>query len=66
LGLVASLTAWFVHGLFDYFYEFTPTYVAFWFIAALAVTRRSPTAGQRPGIEDPRPETKDRGPVNRD
>jgi hypothetical protein len=36
LGLAASLLAWYVHGLFDYFYEFTPTYVAFWLIAGLA------------------------------
>ena len=39
LALVGSLTAWFVHGLFDYFYEFTPTYVAFWLIAGLSVAR---------------------------
>jgi hypothetical protein len=37
LFLLASLVAWYVHGLFDYFYEFTPTYVAFWLIAGLAV-----------------------------
>lgn len=35
LGLVASLLAWYAHGFFDYFYEFTPTYVAFWLIVAL-------------------------------
>ena len=36
-ALIASLVAWFVHGIFDYFYEFTPTYVAFWMLAALAI-----------------------------
>jgi hypothetical protein len=35
LGLVASLLAWYAHGFFDYFYEFTPTYVAFWLIVGL-------------------------------
>jgi hypothetical protein len=37
IGLAAALAAWFVHGLFDFFYEFTPTYVAFWFVTGLAV-----------------------------
>jgi hypothetical protein len=37
LGLVAALVAWYVHGFFDYFYEFTPTYVAFWLLVALLV-----------------------------
>jgi hypothetical protein len=37
LGLAASLTAWFVHGLFDYFYEPLPTNLAFWFVAGLAL-----------------------------
>jgi hypothetical protein len=37
LALTASLLTWFVHGLFDYFYEFTPTYVAFWLVAGLAL-----------------------------
>ena len=37
LGLFAALTAWYVHGFFDYFYEFTPTYVAFWLLVALLV-----------------------------
>lgn len=37
LALAASLVAWYVHGLFDYFYEFTPTYVAFWLMAGLAL-----------------------------
>lgn len=37
LALLASLVTWYVHGLFDYFYEFTPTYVAFWLIAGLTL-----------------------------
>jgi hypothetical protein len=37
LGLAASLTAWFLHGLFDYFYEPLPTNLAFWLVAGLAL-----------------------------
>lgn len=37
VAALASLAAWFVHGLLDYFYEFTPTYVAFWLIVGLAL-----------------------------
>jgi O-antigen ligase len=38
LALFASLIAWFVHGLLDYFYEFAGTYILFWIIAGLAIT----------------------------
>ncbi len=37
LALLAALTAWYVHGMLDSFYEFTPTFVAFWLIAGLAL-----------------------------
>jgi O-antigen ligase len=37
LGLAASLTAWFLHGLFDYFFEPLPTNLAFWFLVGLAL-----------------------------
>jgi O-antigen ligase len=37
LGLAASLTAWFLHGVFDYFYEPLPTNMAFWLVAGLAL-----------------------------
>jgi O-antigen ligase len=37
LGLLGSLAAWFLHGLFDYFYEPLGTNVAFWLLAALAL-----------------------------
>jgi hypothetical protein len=37
LGLAASLTAWFLHGLFDYFYEPLPTNLAFWCVVGLAL-----------------------------
>jgi O-antigen ligase len=37
LGLAASLTAWFLHGFFDYFYEPLPTNLAFWFVVGLAL-----------------------------
>ncbi len=36
-GIAASLVAWYIHGFFDYFFEFTPTYVAFWLLVALLV-----------------------------
>jgi hypothetical protein len=42
LALLASLTAWYVHGLLDSFYEFTPTFVAFWLIAGLALACPGP------------------------
>jgi hypothetical protein len=35
LALVAGLAAWYLHGFFDYFYEFTPTYVLFWIMVGL-------------------------------
>jgi O-antigen ligase len=41
LALAASLVAWYVHGFFDYFFAFTPAYVAFWLIAALCVRAAS-------------------------
>jgi hypothetical protein len=37
VGLLASLAAWFLHGIFDYFYEPLPTNLAFWLVAGLAV-----------------------------
>ncbi len=39
LALLACLIAWFVHGFFDYFYEFAGTYVLFWLAAGLAANR---------------------------
>ena len=38
LALLAALTAWYVHGMLDSFYEFTPSFVAFWIIAGLALS----------------------------
>jgi hypothetical protein len=37
VGLAASLTAWFLHGIFDYFYEPLPTNLAFWLVTGLAL-----------------------------
>jgi hypothetical protein len=37
LGLAVSLAAWFLHGVFDYFYEPLPTNLAFWFLVGLAL-----------------------------
>jgi hypothetical protein len=37
LGCFASITLWFIHGLFDAFYEFMPTYLAFWLIVGLGL-----------------------------
>jgi hypothetical protein len=35
-GLLAALAAFLLHGLFDYFLEFTPTYTLFWLLAGAA------------------------------
>ena len=47
LALAGSLAAWFVHGFLDYFYEFTPTYLAFSVLCglALAASPLSPRKG---------------------
>ena len=37
LGLSVALLTFFVHGLIDYFMEFTPTYGLFWLIAGLLI-----------------------------
>jgi O-antigen ligase/polysaccharide polymerase Wzy-like membrane protein len=37
VGFAASLLAWFLHGLLDYFYEPLPTNLAFWLVAGLAL-----------------------------
>ncbi len=44
LGLIGSLTAFLVHGLLDYFLEFTSIYLVFWMILAL-VTVSTQIAG---------------------
>ena len=36
-GLFAGLGAFFLHGLVDYFFEFTPTYGLFWLLAGATV-----------------------------
>jgi hypothetical protein len=45
LGLFAGLITWYVHGLFDYFYEFSATYILFWLmvgmVAAFSVPERA-------------------------
>lgn len=38
IALMGSLLAWYIHGVVDYFYEFTPTNVAFWLLVGLAVS----------------------------
>ncbi|HLF28109.1 MAG TPA: O-antigen ligase family protein [Anaerolineae bacterium] len=35
LGLILALLAFFIHGLFDYFFEFTSTYGLFWLLAGI-------------------------------
>ena len=37
LAFAGSLSAWFLHGVLDYFYEPLPTNVAFWLLAGLAL-----------------------------
>jgi len=43
LAITASLVTWFAHGVLDFFYEFTPTYLAFALLCGLALVR-SPLA----------------------
>jgi hypothetical protein len=45
LALVAGLLAWYLHGFFDYFYEFTPTYVLFWIMVGLLASLSSGKRG---------------------
>jgi hypothetical protein len=53
LAITGSLVAWFVHGLLDFFYEFTPTYLAFALLCGLALVRRPPVGdGGRPCASD--------------
>ena len=43
LGVAAGLATYFLHGLLDYFLEFTPTYALFWLLAGMLVAMdRSP------------------------
>lgn len=44
LALMGALCAWYVHGLVDYFYEFTPTYTAFWLLVGLSVVLQTEPA----------------------
>jgi O-antigen ligase len=46
LALIASLLAWFAHGILDYFYEFAGTYILFWIIAGLAISLATDRANQ--------------------
>ncbi len=52
LALFASLIAWFVHGFFDYFYEFAGTYVLFWLIAGLATQRVMAHVSRDQGLQE--------------
>ena len=35
VGTAAALAAYLVHGFFDYFFEFTPTYALLWLLGGL-------------------------------
>ena len=37
LGVAAALATYLLHGLLDYFFEFTPTYALFWLLAGMLV-----------------------------
>jgi hypothetical protein len=47
VALAASLTAWFLHGVFDYFYEPLPTNLAFWLVAGLALAAARPRNAEK-------------------
>ena len=45
LGVAAGLATYLLHGLLDFFLEFTPTYALFWLLAGMIVAMdRSPEA----------------------
>jgi hypothetical protein len=44
LGLAAGLCAYLLHGLLDYFFEFTPTYALFWLLGGMVVALGRPSA----------------------
>lgn len=50
LGLVAGLATWYVHGFFDYFYEFTPTYIAFWLLVGFLAATPAAMPGVMPAM----------------
>jgi hypothetical protein len=52
VALAASLTAWFLHGLFDYFYEPLPTNLAFWLVAGLALAAAEPALHSRQNVAE--------------
>lgn len=46
LGVSLAVAAFFIHGVVDYFFEFTPTYLLFWMTAGLLTG--ATTGGRRP------------------
>jgi hypothetical protein len=56
LALIGSLTAWYLHGFVDYFYEYTPVSILFWILVGLSIsaapqepdTRSASVAGGEP------------------
>jgi O-Antigen ligase len=54
LGVAAALAAYLLHGLLDYFLEFTPTYALFWLLAGMIVAMDSSgTLGGSPAGRSP-------------
>lgn len=47
LGVAVALATYLLHGLLDYFFEFTPTYALFWLLAGMMVAMDS-SAGPSP------------------
>ena len=42
LGVAAGLATYLLHGVLDYFLEFTPTYALFWLLAGMMVAMDGP------------------------
>jgi hypothetical protein len=38
VGLCASLATFFLHGMLDYFLDFTPIYLLFWMVVGLCAS----------------------------
>jgi hypothetical protein len=50
VGLAVSLLAFFLHGLLDYFLEFTPVYLLFWLIVGLLLAAQHLRGQPAPGV----------------
>jgi hypothetical protein len=58
IGIMASMLAFFVHGLLDYFFQFTSLYLLFWMLLGLVMAlerAQEQTSARTAGASSPRP-----------